>query len=288
MTDPTDSADRSIDLDDPWVIVGCGRLGRALAVAGRSRGVDLRATWNRTPDRAEATARLVEPDVAASGELPEALAECDFSRAVVWLTVVDDAVEPVARSLAGKLGGARVVLHSAGALESSLLRDAGIEPPVGTLHPLLAITDPESAAGSFGDVAWSIEGDEAAVEFGRRFTDAFGARRIELEEGSRALYHASASTAANLLVALADTAMDMAVESGLSRDDAREVLLPLMESSIDNLRSDPTSGALSGPAARGDESTIERHLEALETHPELRSIYERLTERARELADRDE
>jgi len=267
----------------PWVVVGAGRLGRALALAGRRKGVSIRATWNRTAERAEETAELCGPGTAASGSLPGALREVDLSGAVVWLTVVDEAVSTTAERLAGRLREAGVVFHAAGALDSSRLREAGIEAPVGSLHPLLAVADPEAAARRFGDVTWSVEGDGPAVEFGRRFTRVFGARCLELPPGARARYHASAATAANLLVALADAALEMATYSGLNREEARAALLPLMESAVENLRSKSTEEALSGPVARGDEATVERHLAALDETPEMQDLYRALTERARQL-----
>lgn len=288
MSASTQSENGGGKLQRPWIVVGCGRLGRALGYAARRLDVSLRATWNRTEERADETDRLLHPERAASGDLRRALPEEAVRGSIVWLTVVDDALEEVAGELAESLEEAHAVLHAAGALESSLLRSAGISAPVGSLHPLLAVADPEEAAEKFGDVAWSVEGDAAAVEFAQRFAEVVGARLVELPAGGRPLYHASAATAANLLVALADVAFEMAERSGLEREEAREMLLPLMRSSVENLESEPVEGALSGPVARGDERTIERHLEALEETPELQRLYRQLTARARNFGEPDD
>lgn len=46
--------------------------------------------------------------------------------------------------------------------------------------------------------------------------------------------------------------------------------------------------ALTGPIARGDEATVQRHLEAIETTmPELLELYRVLAERTRSLAEAD-
>ena len=65
---------------------------------------------------------------------------------------------------------------------------------------------------------------------------------------------------------------------------ARELLAPLVLRTAANW-AERGPEALTGPIARGDEATVERHLAALrDTAPELLPLYEALAERARELA----
>ena len=272
----------------PWVIVGCGRLGRLLGLAANHLDIPLRATWNRTEEAAERTRRRLGPEVALAGDVAEQLAAVDLTETVVWLTVVDDAIEAMADEIAGDVPEGSLLLHGCGSLDASVLRAGSSgRPTVGSVHPLLAITDPERALERSSEVVWTVEGDRQAVAFGRAFIDALGGQCVELASGTRALYHASASTAANLVVALIDAALQMAELAGLTRQKARQMLLPLVVSAVDNLREASTEDALSGPAARGDEGTIKRHREALaDRAPELLGVYDALTERARELADR--
>ena len=287
MTDPIDSEERL--RGRPWVILGCGRLGRLLGLLAGRFGVPVRATWNRSREAARRSEQLLEPERVLWGELSEALASIELDGAVVWLTVVDDAIEEVAGEIAADLPADALFVHGCGSLDASVLRVEETPATVGSIHPLLAITDPERAAERSGEVVWTVEGEGEAVDFGRELTAALGAECVELESGTRALYHASAATAANLVVALVDAAVEMAELTGLSRQQARRMLLPLVASSVDNLRESTTADALSGPAARGDEGTIRRHREAIAAEsPELLELYDVLTDRARRLADRDE
>lgn len=273
-------------LAKPWIIVGCGHLGTALGLAAEAAGIEVRATWNRTEATADRTAEFM-PDVdRRQGPIEDAFGAADVDGAVVWLTVVDDAVVDVAGVLADRLDEAHLVVHACGSLDSSVLAEAGIETRVGSLHPLLAVTDPDVGAERLGNCVWTVEGGGGAREFARAWTDRIGAELLAVEAGTRALYHASAATAANLVVALFDAALAMAEAAGIDREDARAMLLPLIASSVDNLADQSTDGALSGPAARGDEGTIERHREALaEADEELAEIYDVLTERARKLGE---
>ncbi|HYX78769.1 MAG TPA: DUF2520 domain-containing protein, partial [Solirubrobacterales bacterium] len=66
-------------------------------------------------------------------------------------------------------------------------------------------------------------------------------------------------------------------------EDGRELLAPLVLRTAANW-AERGAEALTGPIARGDEATVERHREALrKTAPELLHLYEALVERAREL-----
>jgi predicted short-subunit dehydrogenase-like oxidoreductase (DUF2520 family) len=50
---------------------------------------------------------------------------------------------------------------------------------------------------------------------------------------------------------------------GLAEQRAREVLLPLLRSALDNLSTRPPARALTGPFARADVATVKKHLAAL-------------------------
>jgi predicted short-subunit dehydrogenase-like oxidoreductase (DUF2520 family) len=93
--------------------------------------------------------------------------------------------------------------------------------------------------------------------------------------------------ASNLLVALEESAAELMDRAGVDAP-GRELLAPLVLRSAANW-TERGADALTGPIARGDTATVERHLEALRaTAPELVPVYESLAERARALAARDE
>jgi predicted short-subunit dehydrogenase-like oxidoreductase (DUF2520 family) len=61
----------------------------------------------------------------------------------------------------------------------------------------------------------------------------------------------------------------------------------LLAGAVANLKRTGPDQALTGPAARGDLGTIERHLEALRDDPELQAIYRALADRAMKLASKN-
>jgi predicted short-subunit dehydrogenase-like oxidoreductase (DUF2520 family) len=278
----------------PWIIVGAGRLGRTLGLLAERLDRPVRCTWNRSVSRRRETASLVPAREHLDGPLDVLGPALGRGAAVVWLTVSDDAISEVAAELAQSApsgldaGSGTLVLHCAGSLSSRIMREAGIEAPVGSLHPLLAVTDPRAALERLGEASWTVEGDDAAVAFAREVMAQIGIEPTRLDPSVKALYHASAVTAANLLVGLIDGAFEMASAAGLDEATTRAMLLPLARSCLDNLANQRPSQALSGPAARGDDATIERHRRALAElgEEDLVRLYEVLTERALQLAGR--
>jgi predicted short-subunit dehydrogenase-like oxidoreductase (DUF2520 family) len=110
---------------------------------------------------------------------------------------------------------------------------------------------------------------------------------FEIPEEHRAAYHAAAVMASNLLVALEESAATLLDRAGAGAE-SRELLAPLVLRTAANW-AERGPDALTGPIARGDVETIERHLATLgESAPELIPIYEALTERAREIAADEE
>jgi predicted short-subunit dehydrogenase-like oxidoreductase (DUF2520 family) len=120
------------------------------------------------------------------------------------------------------------------------------------------------------------------VEFARALAERLGMVAFEIADADRAVYHAAAAMASNFLIALEESASGLL---GTLTPDARELLTPLVLRTAANW-SERGSAALTGPIARGDAATVERHLEALrERAPELLALYEALAERTRAIAE---
>lgn len=254
-------------------------MGRSLVHVAERLDVDLEFAWNRS---------RLEVDVAPTqvfggvDSLVEAIERRGLrGREVIWLTVSDDAIRPLAAKLSAVLSGEQIVLHTCGSLEASVVRGEGLEAPTAGVHPLLAITDPKQAAERFSEAFWSVEGDDEAVRVAMKIIDTLGAEAFELKAGKRALYHAAAVLASNLEVALLDAAVEVAGESGLQRERAVEMLVNLASSALDNIEADIGPDSLSGPAARGDSGTLDRHRQALRAEglDDILEIYEGLTAR---------
>jgi predicted short-subunit dehydrogenase-like oxidoreductase (DUF2520 family) len=214
-----------------FVIVGPGRAGRSFLSALQGAGWRCDGLVARGDDPV---------DVAATTD-------------VVLLTVPDDAIAATAAAIAP---GPAVVLHASGARGLDVLARHRRR---GSVHPLMSLPDPTTGARHLTtDGVFAVAGDPMAAEL----VAALGGRAIAVADDRRAGYHAAATVAANHLVVLCAQVERLAGGAGVPLD----AYWSLMASTLDNVRRSGPVSSLTGPAARGDSSTIARHLDAIPDH----------------------
>ena len=279
----------------PWILVGAGRMGRFLGQLAVHLDLPIRCAFNRTVAGSQTARRAFCADHYLFGELHLLAPHLQEPGLVLWLTPRDADLPATARALAALLRehhapAPRAVLHCTGSQSSNVLRLAGFSNPVASLHPLLAITEATDAITAAGSARWTVEGDDEAVAYACWLMARLHVEPARIAPEAKILYHCAAVVAANLLVALEDAAFQIAAAAGLPPDQARDMLLPLAHSALQNLETLPPAQALSGPAARDDLDTIERHRRALAglEDKSLAQLYEVLTARALALSRRGE
>ena len=190
---------------------------------------------------------------------------------VILICVPDDEIARISAAI--EPSESRVVAHVAG---SRTLGALGHHPRTGSLHPLTALPSGDLGAARLIGATYCVAGDPLMHEIAR----SLQGRVITLSDEQRTLYHATASVAANHLVALMGHVRNLAEAAGLSLED----FLPLAEQSLRDVAQVGPVAALTGPASRGDMATIDAHLAAI---PESeRSTYVAMANAAFELAER--
>ena len=243
-------------------IIGAGRLGTALARSLSARGYSISSLVARRRQSGRQAAALLDdkPKTYAANQI-RLLPQADL----FLICVPDDQIASVTAELR-RLDFDRppVVLHTSGALSSEVLSPLRANGwSTGSIHPLLSISDPQtSIEGAF----WSVEGDQRAVRLGKRIVRDLGGTSFAIRTAEKPLYHAAAVMTSGNVVALFDVALEMLVESGLTRKTARRILQPLLESTVRSLATKDPSQALTGTFSRGDVETVKRHLAALTKH----------------------
>lgn len=206
---------------------------------------------------------------------------------VVILAVRDDAIKPLAESLARSraVGERHVVLHLSGVQGQEALGPlVGSRSALGSLHPLQTIVEPEETPQRLKGAWAAVEGMPRAVETGEQLARDLGMRSFRIATKAKAIYHAGAVFASNYLVVVEAVAQRLLRHAGLSDADAWAALRPLVEGTIENLARYEPREALTGPVVRGDTTTIVRHLEAL-TFDDAK-LYRALGRAALELAQK--
>ena len=234
-------------------IIGPGRVGNSIARSAAGAGIKVELI-GREPDR-------------------------DLAGKIVLICVPDGSIGGVAESIAASGSLPKLTGHTSGATTLEPLATAQTDGAF-SIHPLQTVPDGNS---DLNGCPCAIAGSTAdATGLARGLGHALGMEPFEVDEADRALYHAAASIASNFLVTLEQTAAGLLDDIGVER--SREALYPLVSRSLDNWRERGAS-ALTGPIARGDESTIDRHRTALTgSRPELLGFYDTLADRTRALA----
>ena len=162
------------------------------------------------------------------------------------LCVPDRAIGEVARSIeAGPW-----IAHVSGGTPLAALDPHPRRFSVHPLQTLVRSRGPEQLDGAWGAVTGD---DEEALDRATWLAETLGLRPFRLADGDRALYHAGAAIASNFLVTLYRTAAGLFETAGVPP----EALVPLLERTIEN------GFELTGPIARGDWETVDRHREVL-------------------------
>lgn len=240
-------------------ILGAGRVGSSITRAAKAAGLDVRLVRRGESEGAFATA------------------------SAALLCVGDDAIGAAAEEAATAVPPLRFVGHTSGATSLATLdpcRERGAA--VFSLHPLQTIPTGDV---DLGGAPCAIAGSDTAAEnFARELALALGMRPFAVAEGDRAAYHAAAAIASNFLIALEESAAGLLETIGA--ENPRELLAPLVLRSAANWV-EHGAAALTGPIARGDTATVERHRAALrDASPELLELYDALAARTEAIASR--
>ena len=260
-------------------IIGPGRAGVGLALALAQAGYSV-FIHGRKKKNIPASLTLTVGD---GGKAPPWIGDT----AVVILTVRDDAITPLAESLAQAraIGERHVVLHLSGSQGQEALGPlVTSRAALGSLHPLQTIVEPELAPARLKGAWAAVEGMPRAIEAGERIAQDLGMRPFRIATKAKPIYHAGAVFASNYLVVVEAVAQRLLRHAGLSDADAWAALRPLVEGTLENLSRHEPREALTGPVMRGDTATIVRHLQSLAVDDA--KLYRALGRAALELAQK--
>lgn len=237
--------------------IGAGRLGQCLARALAAQGCAIVSVSSRSQSAAQALAARLPACRALAAEQAVLCAE------LVFLTVPDDAIAPLAAALPWRTG--QRVVHCSGATELAALDAAAARGAlVGGFHPLQIFSDPERALALLPGSSVAIEAAPPLAAELHELAALLGLQPLALQPGTRATYHAAASFAASFLLSMLDEAVQVWAAIGLPPERALQSLLPLARGTLDAAQAKGLAQALAGPISRGDAGVVARHLQAFD------------------------
>jgi predicted short-subunit dehydrogenase-like oxidoreductase (DUF2520 family) len=241
-------------------IVGPGRVGRAIGRRLRDLGWPIGAVVARSEGGARRATRFI-----GAGTPHAVIPRRIVASSVILIATPDRAIRRVAKELA-RIGGeelrGKVVLHTSGALDSSVLEPLRhLGAAVGSMHPLQtfgAVGVPPLDGRPF-----AIEGDTKAVKIARRIARSLGGIPQTITVRDKPLYHAAGTFAAGHALVIVESAVRLLMSIGLKRREATRALVPMTEQVLKNYVRLGPRAAWTGPLSRGDLEVVSRHRTAL-------------------------
>jgi len=251
--------------------IGAGTTGTALSVRLAQHGYPVVGVSSRSLTSAEKlAARIAGCKVYSDAQqLADAIE-------LVFITTPDDTISKVAAEVRWHKG--QSIIHCSGAHSIDILEPAKTHGAnTGCFHPLQTFASVDQAIDNIPGSMFAIEAAEPLASLLKTMAKDLEGDWVILKAGDKVLYHAAAVMACNYLVTLVKLATDLWQTFDVPTAQATKALMPLLRGTLSNIENVGLPNCLTGPIARGDLGTIQRHLESLSKQvPSLLGIYKEL------------
>lgn len=239
------------------VMIGAGNVSTHISRHFHSAGHRISSVFSRT----EESARRLAGELGVPGTSnPEAVPrDADF----YIIAVPDRVVVEMGKKFSHAKG---IWLHTAGALSLDIFQN--IFEHYGVLYPLQTLSRIRPMEPS--QVPCLVEGSslQVAASLKKLASSAYN-RVVEATSEQRLVIHTAAVFANNFsnhMVHIARQLLnDQNIDPGL--------LDPLLQETFEKIKEMGTQQGRTGPAVRGDQETIKKHIELLKGHPEWEKLY---------------
>ena len=187
---------------------------------------------------------------------------------LIIIAVNDEAINTLAGQLVSAIVKPVIICQCSGALNSDELNNLQAAGALtASCHPLNTFPTLEAALKTFSSPEHAsylfAEGDPKALPLLARFYEDLGFSFKQIEKEAKTHYHLACTMACNYLSVLMHSSLNIAESAGLERAEFWLALSPLINKTLQNISNYGSLSSLSGPIARGDIQTTQRHLIAL-------------------------
>lgn len=247
------------------VCIGSGNVATHMAIAFKEVGAEIIQVWSQRAQHAEILAALTKAEAISQWSDLDRTADCYL------IAVRDDAIADVAQQLADVRG---IVVHTSGATAMEVLSAA--RKGYGVLYPLQTFS--RTKAIDLRKVPLCIEADTAqTLDKLSAIAHLISPLVSVVSTEQRTVLHLAAVFACNFSNHLYHLSQTILTQHQLDFN----LLKPLILETALKIQHSAPQDVQTGPAVRGDEETMAKHLSLLEGSPELKSIYEFLSKSIR-------
>ncbi|MDR0414529.1 MAG: DUF2520 domain-containing protein [Prevotellaceae bacterium] len=244
--------------------IGSGNLASSLLPALHNAGYEIVQVCSRNSQTAQLLAQAVE------AAYTDTLAKLDPDADLYIIAVPDNAIETV---LSKAAFGSGMVVHTSGSTPMSVFEGRGVA-RYGVLYPLQTFTRQRRV--SFEQIPLYVEaGSEQDLANLMLVAHKLSVNVHKAASEERMKLHIAAVFTCNFSNHLLAIASRLLRDSGLSFN----ALKPLIRETFERaMQVDEPDTVQTGPAARGDDKIVSRHVEALSDYPLIRQIYSLISE----------
>ena len=240
-------------------IIGAGNMAFRLGIALRDAGHNITKVWCRRRDAGEKLATILSTDDNPA-TYTDNLSDTIESELII-LAISDNAINNVASILAQEIGHSSlkntpVIIHTSGATEMEALSPlTSIGIPCGVIWPMMTLSKNKNI--NFGEVPLIIEcHDTKTREMLEQLALSLKCEYFQCDSAKRLQMHCAAVFASNFT----NYALSLAYE--LAGDKA-PYLIPTAIETVRKCCMIHPDQVQTGPALRGDNATIDKHLSML-------------------------
>lgn len=243
------------------VIIGTGNTATVLGRKLKKAGHEILQVFGRDSMAASKLAYELETESTNYWNIVNRTAD------IYILAVSDIAIDEIIRELQID---EKTVVHTAASVSKNVLKDKAKH--FGVFYPLQSL---KKEFSHLPDTPIIIDAsDEATLQELDSLAQTISARVVEANDATRLKLHLAAVFVNNFVNHLYAVIEKYCLDEGLDFN----LLLPLIKETSSRISEISPSLSQTGPAVRNDRVTIEKHLQLLEGHPQLKKIYEIFTE----------
>ena len=244
------------------VIIGAGNVATHLAKRLKKKDFYILQLVSRSAKHTEELA--LELHVPYVTDIKKINRQAD----VYILCTPDDEIEKLSKIL--RLPG-KLVLHTSGSVSMGVLKN--ISTNRGVLYPLQSFS--KDVKTPFISVPLLIEANNASsLEDVKKIASSLSKHVNKVNSVNRLELHVAATMVNNFTNYIYTLSNDFLIKEN---NDLFHLLIPMIKESVKKLKKKKPDMLQTGPARRGDNTTINKHLKLLEKYPEQKKVYELFT-----------
>lgn len=243
-------------------MIGAGNVATHLAVALKNCGYRISQIYGRTEISAAELAKKTNAGFTTN------LNDIERNADVYFYCLSDHALENFISNFNGNSG---LHIHTAGSISIDIF--SGRKKNYGVIYPLQTLSKNKEI--NFNEVPLFTEANNPEnLEKANAIAKNISKKVFEINSANRMKLHISAVFACNFTNYFYKLAKDLLDESNLPFD----LIVPLIEETVEKLKYLSPQQAQTGPAIRGDRNVIEKHLVALEYNKDKQKLYSIISE----------